>query len=674
MRILIITLISNIVFACSLFAQTALYPVYSLVRNCQIPVSFPVLDSGKYLYNNGTTMSWQTISGGGSGTVTTLSVVTANGLSGTVANATTTPAITLDVSGLALSKLATIADQRILGNVSGGSTSAIALTSSQISTFLSLGILATLSAAPAGTLTGTTLNSSVVTSSLTSVGTLSALTIGSTSGAVTSNAGALTFNTLAANSILYGAGTTSLTGNSTAFTYNGTVQTITDAIAATTITDGLVLANSNAATSGNQMYSPFIDLKAFGFGTGANTSQSANWSLGVVPVQAATNPTSIFALYSNINGAGNSEKFGITSAGGFRIGSSALSGIIYENGSSVVTSLTGAAGALVLFGTAIVPNSASHVFLNSNQNGLGVGQGITATGSTLFDLHVYENNSTTSAVDNLVCIDHKSTGTPAAGFGSGLLWTLASSTTVQQNAFQIASDWLVATHASRGSELTFSGVFNASALTKVASLALSAATTATFTLGVAGTTTGNLNLVNATGSNAVTLAVPASPSAYTLTLPANGGTNGYFPRTNGSGALTFVTNASYQATPSSPTGTADLTGVMMGLAGSITPNTSGQIIIIVSGDIANSSIGGAKVKLRYGTGTAPTNGAAATGTPVSQFITLSPIGANIQESFSVQGIATGLTVATAYWIDLQVAAMTTGTASVADITISAHEF
>ena len=37
-------------------------------------------------------------SGGGSGTVTTVSVASANGLSGTVANATTTPAITLGTS------------------------------------------------------------------------------------------------------------------------------------------------------------------------------------------------------------------------------------------------------------------------------------------------------------------------------------------------------------------------------------------------------------------------------------------------------------------------------------------------------------------------------------------------------------------------------------------------
>jgi hypothetical protein len=59
-------------------------------------------NSGKYLTTNGTTPSWATVSG--TGTVTTVSVVSANGLAGTVANATTTPAITLSTSVTGLLK------------------------------------------------------------------------------------------------------------------------------------------------------------------------------------------------------------------------------------------------------------------------------------------------------------------------------------------------------------------------------------------------------------------------------------------------------------------------------------------------------------------------------------------------------------------------------------------
>jgi hypothetical protein len=53
-------------------------------------------NSGKYLTTDGTNTSWASVSG--SGTVTSVSIVSANGLAGTVATATSTPAITLSTS------------------------------------------------------------------------------------------------------------------------------------------------------------------------------------------------------------------------------------------------------------------------------------------------------------------------------------------------------------------------------------------------------------------------------------------------------------------------------------------------------------------------------------------------------------------------------------------------
>lgn len=55
-------------------------------------------NSGKFLTTDGTNTSWATIAG--SGTVTAVSVVTSQGVSGTVANATTTPAITIALGAL----------------------------------------------------------------------------------------------------------------------------------------------------------------------------------------------------------------------------------------------------------------------------------------------------------------------------------------------------------------------------------------------------------------------------------------------------------------------------------------------------------------------------------------------------------------------------------------------
>jgi len=66
-----------------------------------------------YILFNQTDDKWSLVaeanapgSGGGSGTVTNVSVNTANGISGTVNNPTTTPAITLNISGLDASKIA----------------------------------------------------------------------------------------------------------------------------------------------------------------------------------------------------------------------------------------------------------------------------------------------------------------------------------------------------------------------------------------------------------------------------------------------------------------------------------------------------------------------------------------------------------------------------------------
>lgn len=58
-----------------------------------------IWDEERSIWKIGTTSA-------GSGTVTSVSVVTANGISGTVANPTTTPAITLDISGLDATKIA----------------------------------------------------------------------------------------------------------------------------------------------------------------------------------------------------------------------------------------------------------------------------------------------------------------------------------------------------------------------------------------------------------------------------------------------------------------------------------------------------------------------------------------------------------------------------------------
>ena len=135
-----------------------------------------------------------------------------------------------------------------------------------------------------------------------------------------------------------------------------------------------------------------------------------------------------------------------------------------------------------------------------------------------------------------------------------------------------------------------------------------------------------------------------------------------------------TTKASYQAIPVDPGTTSSTTGVMMGLAGAITPAVNGKILIIISGDVDNgTNARGSKMQIRYGTGAAPNNGVALTGTAVGALQNFFQNNANERHCFSVQAVVTGLSVGTPYWVDLSLASVTGGTSRVRDISISIIE-
>ena len=62
---------------------------------------------------------------------------------------------------------------------------------------------------------------------------------------------------------------------------------------------------------------------------------------------------------------------------------------------------------------------------------------------------LFRNDGATATVGNVLQIGANSTGTPAAGFGAGQLWTLESSTTASQSALVQSAEWTDATHATR---------------------------------------------------------------------------------------------------------------------------------------------------------------------------------------------------------------------------------
>lgn len=129
--------------------------------------------------------------------------------------------------------------------------------------------------------------------------------------------------------------------------------------------------------------------------------------------------------------------------------------------------------------------------------------------------------------------------------------------------------------------------------------------------------------------------------------------------------------ATYQATPGDPTGTAS-SNKMMGLAGSITPAATGRIFVSIGAKLSSSSTSTTSIIIRYGTGSAPTNGAAATGTAAGTKAEITTNNSGQQMYACANAVITGLSVGTAYWLDVEMV-RSAGTGAMNGVNISAHE-
>jgi hypothetical protein len=142
----------------------------------------------------------------------------------------------------------------------------------------------------------------------------------------------------------------------------------------------------------------------------------------------------------------------------------------------------------------------------------------------------------------------------------------------------------------------------------------------------------------------------------------------------------FLLPGNTVSTNASAAGPPTVTIVMMGLAGAITPNTSGRVLITIYGNIVTTSgVAGVGIQyfIRWGTGTAPINGAANTGlTAGLREVYTNPsavTAANVSVPFCISVLATALTIGTPYWIDLAAGTMAAVGASFTNLTITAIE-
>ena len=172
-------------------------------------------------------------------------------------------------------------------------------------------------------------------------------------------------------------------------------------------------------------------------------------------------------------------------------------------------------------------------------------------------------------------------------------------------------------------------------------------------------TTAGSTAVNSVTGTANQVTVSPTMGAAVASLPAAIITPGTLKTTTTlwQGGRNAFTNFAGQT----PNPTTSATKVMMGLGATyvLTPSFSGRIRAMISGFITNSTLNaGATFNLNYGTGTAPVNGAALTGTAFfgTDYSYTSGLAGGDPLPFALTGEVTGLTPATPYWFDLTLAA------------------
>lgn len=113
--------------------------------------------------------------------------------------------------------------------------------------------------------------------------------------------------------------------------------------------------------------------------------------------------------------------------------------------------------------------SSPSVWLANVGSGVTRGMSLSNDNGNYGPFTVGYGDSGTTTVGNGLTINRRSSNTPAAGLGAGLLFQIESSTTNDCDAGLIAAAWYTATHASRSGRIDFYTVNAAAALARIAS-------------------------------------------------------------------------------------------------------------------------------------------------------------------------------------------------------------
>jgi len=395
----------------------------------------------------------------------------------------------------------------------------------------------------------------------------------------------------------------------------------------TTSTDAILLQNATASTvSVTSQYSPALHFVGQGWKSNATAAnQQVEFVAEVQPFSAGAAAEARLVFRPTLNGSGaNGISFcsggaAAVQTGTFIVG---LDGTgAYRCDNSTGFSGFGPVNASNAFG---VYNNASEGE-NFNINGIGFGStkqlmwfsgaaGNGTSGDTAIirnGVGVLEiNNGTTgqwgalksgvrdagtTTVTNGVTIGHQTSGTAAAGLGSGILFNIDSSTTADQNAAQIAALWTDATHATRTADLVFYTVNSAASLAEA--------------LRVKGNGSLVVTSANATGT---TTSSALSVTDASLTT----GTLGYLS----SSAVTTGKLLDIATSGNTWTGNSTTSG-LVNLASTSTAGTASDSDILLN--IARSGTNSNTAHTAYGIYSAVTNTNATSGTNVAAYLSAS---------------------------------------------------